>query len=144
MREDQTAQHVVKLYDAILKSCDRVLSPESVILDFGCGTGRHTYEYLDAGFRNTFGYDIKNYVDLRSPTDLKHFRFDPAAGSGSEYPSMTKIPWPDSTFHFVFATSVFEHVADQELAYSEVHRVLKPGGLFLNIFPSKWRPWAGS
>ena len=53
---------------------------------------------------------------------------------------MTKVPWPDSTFDFVFATQVFEHVSDQELAYSEVHRVLKPGGSFLNIFPSKWRP----
>jgi ubiquinone/menaquinone biosynthesis C-methylase UbiE len=38
----------------------------------------------------------------------------------------------------VFATSVFEHVSDQELAYSEIQRVLKPGGSFL--FPSKWRP----
>ena len=53
---------------------------------------------------------------------------------------MTKVPWPDNTFDFVFATQVFEHVSDQELAYSEVHRVLKPGGSFLNIFPSKWRP----
>jgi SAM-dependent methyltransferase len=143
MREDQSAQQVVKLYDAILKSRDRVLSQESVILDFGCGTGRHTYEYLDAGFRNTFGYDVKNYVDLRSPNDLKHFRFDLTDATGSEYPSMTEIPWPDNTFDFVFATSVFEHVANQELAYSEVHRVLKPGGLFLNIFPSKWRPIEG-
>ncbi|MGA9516735.1 MAG: methyltransferase domain-containing protein, partial [Pseudolabrys sp.] len=40
----------------------------------------------------------------------------------------------------MFATSVFEHVSDQALAYSEVNRVLKPGGSFLNIFPSKWRP----
>ena len=43
---------------------------------------------------------------------------------------MTKVPWPDNTFDFVFATQVFEHVSDQELAYSEVHRVLKPGGSF--------------
>jgi SAM-dependent methyltransferase len=39
---------------------------------------------------------------------------------------MTKVPWPDNTFDLVFATQVFEHVSDQELAYSEVHRVLKP------------------
>src|SRR5205823_5659321 len=38
-------------------------------------------------------------------------------------------------------SSVFEHVIDQELAYREIHRVLKPGGSFLNIFPSKWRPF---
>jgi SAM-dependent methyltransferase len=29
---------------------------------------------------------------------------------------------------------------DQAAAYREVARVLKPGGIFLNIFPSKWRP----
>ena len=143
MIEDQSAQDVVKLYGAILKTRDHVLTHESVILDFGCGTGRHTYEYVDAGFRSAFGYDVKNYIDLRSPTDLKHFRFDQRTADGSEYPSMTKIPWSNNTFDFVFATSVFEHVADQELAYSEIHRVLKPGGLFLNIFPSKWRPIEG-
>src|SRR5260370_17684558 len=53
---------------------------------------------------------------------------------------MSEACWPADTFHFIFATSVFEHVADQELAYAEIHRVLKPGGAFLNIFPSKWRP----
>jgi SAM-dependent methyltransferase len=140
MIEDPSAQSVVEFYDAILKSRGRHLSRESVILDFGCGSGRHTYEYLDAGFRDAFGYDVKNYVDLRSPADLERFRFDPMHPNASEYPSMTKIPWPDNTFDFVFATSVFEHVSDQELAYSEVHRVLKPEGSFLNIFPSKWRP----
>ena len=86
-----------------------------------------------------FGYDVRNYVELRSPADLGRFRFDPFVDVG-QYPSMTKVPWPDNTFDFVFATSVFEHVSDQTLAYSEVNRVLKPGGSFLNIFPSKWRP----
>ena len=69
MREDPAAQPVVQFYDAILRSRGHVLSPESMILDFGCGSGRHTYEYLDAGFRNAFGYDVRNYVNLRSPED---------------------------------------------------------------------------
>jgi SAM-dependent methyltransferase len=140
MIEDESAQQVVELYRAILKSRGHVLSPESMILDFGCGTGRHTYEYLDAGFPNSFGYDVQNYVRLRSPADTGRFRFDPNPNNPNNYPSMTTIPWPDDDFDFVFATSVFEHVADQGLAYREIHRVLKPGGLFLNIFPSKWRP----
>ena len=29
---------------------------------------------------------------------------------------------------------------DQEVAYAGINRVLKRGGAFLNIFPSKWRP----
>ena len=140
MLEDPAAQEVVELYSGILKSRGRSLSPASVILDYGCGSGRHAYEFLDAGFRHVFGYDVQDYVKLRSPGDSERFRFDPTSGDGTEYPSMTKVPWPDNTFDFVFATQVFEHVSDQELAYAEIHRVLKPGGSFLNIFPSKWRP----
>jgi SAM-dependent methyltransferase len=140
MIEDEAAQQVVTFYDAILKSRGIALAPDNMILDYGCGSGRHTYEYIDAGFRNAFGYDVQNYVALRSPSDREHFRFDPRPGHAGGYPTMTKIPWPDETFDFVFATSVFEHVTDQELAYAEIHRVLKPGGSFLNIFPSKWRP----
>jgi SAM-dependent methyltransferase len=140
MLEDPSAQQVVELYDGILKSRGLALSPASVILDYGCGSGRHAYEFLDAGFHHVFGYDVQDYVKLRSSADVERFRFDPTSGDGTEYPSMTKVPWPDNTFDFVFATQVFEHVSDQELAYSEVHRVLRPGGSFLNIFPSKWRP----
>ena len=140
MLEDPSAQRVVELYDGILKSRGRALLPASVILDYGCGSGRHAYELVDAGFPHVSGYDVQDYVKLRSPADRERFRFDPTSGDGTEYPAMTKVPWPDNTFDFVFATQVFEHVSDQELAYSEVHRVLKPGGSFLNIFPSKWRP----
>ena len=140
MIEDEGAQEVVSFYGAILKSRGVRLAPDSMILDYGCGSGRHTYEYLDAGFRNAFGYDVQNYVALRSPADRERFRFDPLPGNVGGYPTMSKVPWPDGTFDFVFATSVFEHVMDQELAYAEIHRVLKPGGAFLNIFPSKWRP----
>ena len=41
---------------------------------------------------------------------------------------------------FVYSTSVFEQVPEQKLAFREIYRVLKPGGLFLHNFPSKWRP----
>jgi len=80
MIEDESAQQVVAFYDAILKSRGIRLAPESMILDYGCGSGRHTYEYLEAGFGNAFGYDIQNYVALRAPADGEHFRFDPCPG----------------------------------------------------------------
>jgi SAM-dependent methyltransferase len=141
MIEDKAAQRVVELYLAILRSRGQALRRESMILDFGCGSGRHTYEFLDADFPNAFGYDIRSSVDLRSPADIERFRFDSACRYAVEFPSMTAIPWPDRTFDFVFATSVFEHVSNQELAYQEIQRVLKPGGYFLNIFPAKWKPF---
>ena len=69
MLEDPSAQRVVELYDGILKSRGRALSPASVILDYGCGSGRHAYEFLDAGFPHVSGYDVQDYVKLRSPAD---------------------------------------------------------------------------
>ena len=81
-----------------------------------CGSGRHAYEFLDAGFPHVSGYDVQDYVKLRLPADRDRFRFDPTSGDGTEYPAMTEVPWPDNTFDFVFATQVFEHVSDQELA----------------------------
>jgi ribosomal protein L11 methylase PrmA len=60
MIEDPSAQRVVDLNHAILKSRGGVVSAQSTILDFGCGSGRHTYEYLEAGYPNAFGYDLKN------------------------------------------------------------------------------------
>jgi SAM-dependent methyltransferase len=73
MIEDEAAQQVVTFYDAILKSRGVALAPDNMILDYGCGSGRHTYEYIDAGFRNAFGYDVQNYVALRSPSEREHF-----------------------------------------------------------------------
>jgi SAM-dependent methyltransferase len=138
--EDSSAQRVAALNLAILKSRGVTLSPEATILDYGCGSGRFTYDHLDAGFPNTFGYDVKNYVELRRPEDAAHFRFDPKRASADSFPRMTQVPWPDDSFDYVFASSVFEHVRDQELAYREIRRVMRPGGVFINMFPSKWRP----
>jgi 2-polyprenyl-6-hydroxyphenyl methylase/3-demethylubiquinone-9 3-methyltransferase len=40
------------------------------------------------------------------------------------------IPFPDDCFDLVIATSVIEHVSDLERSLREIHRVLRPGGLF--------------
>lgn len=141
MPEDLNAQkNFVELNDRILKDSGVTLPKEAVILDYGCGSGRFTYDYHDAGYPNAFGYDVKNYLNLRSPDDIGYFRFDEKQGPADSFPRMSAVPWPDNTFDFVFATSVFEHVIDQETAYREVARALKPGGYLLNNFPSKWKP----
>lgn len=47
---------------------------DSHILDFGCGTGRHVYEYLDRGYEKVFGYDVRGRAELREPEDSERFR----------------------------------------------------------------------
>jgi hypothetical protein len=34
---------------------------------------------------------------------------------------------------------VFEHVKEQAQAFHEIFRVLKPGGVNINVIPAKWK-----
>jgi len=126
-------QKVVSLFEKILMENNITLSHNNHILDFGCGSGHHVYEYLDSGYQNVFGFDTKNYVSLREPPDISHFRFN-------ETGDLISLPFPDNYFDFVYSNQVFEHVIDKKKSFEEIYRVLKPGGVTIHIFPSKWRP----
>lgn len=47
-----------------------------------------------------------------------------------------QIPYPDREFDLVFSDNVLEHLADPGAVFSEVYRVLKPGGMFLAKTPN--------
>ena len=126
-------QRVVPLNEGILSNCGISLAKNATILDFGCGSGRHVYEYLDSGRENIFGYDVQQYLALRDPADKFRFQLDTSD-------HITRVPYPDNHFDFVYSYSVFEHVLDQETAFREIYRVMKPGAVSLHNFPSKWRP----
>ncbi len=50
------------------------------------------------------------------------------------------IPFPDASFDVVFSSYVMEHVLDGKALHSEIHRVLRPGGICLHIVPTAaWR-----
>ena len=46
------------------------------------------------------------------------------------------LPFGDGTFDFVISNQVFEHVRDPGPPLADIHRVLRPGGRFLAMFPS--------
>jgi SAM-dependent methyltransferase len=126
------SQKMVNVCVGILKDYGCILSKDQYILDFGCGSGRHTYEFRDQGF-SAIGFDLHNNVRLREESDIRFFIFP---DENVDH----RIPQPDNTFDFVFSTSVLEHVTDYNSALREIHRVLKPGGVSLHEFPSRWRP----
>src|SRR5262249_27975188 len=47
------------------------------------------------------------------------------------------IPYADESFDLVLADNVFEHLESPQQVFSEVARVLKPGGLFLGKTPNR-------
>ncbi len=57
------------------------LKKHHIVLDLGCGAGRHPYEFRDQGFC-AFGFDMNKYVKLRDAADIRFFMF-PESGDYS-------------------------------------------------------------
>ena len=109
------------------------IAQDAMILDFGCGAGATVYELLDGGYRNTYGYDVRNYLRLRQESDRANFRI----ATRTE----TRLPFADGTFDLIISNQVFEHVKDQATAFRELHRITKPGGHHMHIIPSGYSPY---
>jgi len=117
---------------AILNKCGITISKDLDILDFGCGAGKTVYSLLDQGYINTVGFDIKDYLSLRDPEDrTKFFIADKVGGNG-------RLPFDDNTFDFIISEQVLEHVLDQVGILRELHRVMRPGGCAIHVFPARY------
>src|SRR5262245_55436804 len=110
-------QAVVALTRNMLAEHGIALTSETKLLDFGCGAGRHVYEFRDAGV-DARGFDKDRYVNLRRPEDAALFAW-------SRSKVMTEMPYEDGAFDVVHSTSVLEHVVDYEAAFREISRVLR-------------------
>lgn len=132
----------VPLFRRILALTDRYLDRDSRILDFGCGSGKVVYEFRDAGF-DACGFDIHDYVQLRSPGDRRFF--DVANQGVSDNSVMTVdwnrycLPYDDGTFDVVLSFETLEHVLNLDAVIRELARVTKQDGIGIHIFPSKYR-----
>ena len=91
------------------------------LLDFGCGAMHHRAFIESVGFR----WRGVEYLDAVSPTAI-----DRVASLGSEisFYNGRHLPFSSAEFDVVYAMLVFQHVQHVDLTFSEVSRVLKPGG----------------
>lgn len=55
--------------------------------------------------------------------------------------SGTALPFADASFDLVSAFDVIEHLAPEQLALAEIHRVLRPGGVLLMAVPAYQWAW---
>lgn len=119
------------MYRFVLDELGRLAPRGARILDFGCGGGELVAAGRDAGFDFT-GADV--FFGGTTARD----KVSATGALGAEVFDMPggRLPFDDASFDIVCANQVFEHVDNLDLALREVRRVLRPGGLFLNIFPS--------
>lgn len=102
------------------------------VLDFGSGYGGKTVEYrVRCGARRVCGVEpFDNMVEL----SRKYAR---ERGVDAEFQrcGSTDLPYSDESFDIVLTHDVLEHVEDPRSSMAEIRRVLRPGGLSVNLFP---------
>ncbi len=116
------------------------LSSGDVVLDLGCGEGRHVISaYLEADVQSV-GVDL-SLDDLRT-TREKFLPFEEPQNSAKSFglssANALELPFADDTFDKVICSEVLEHIPDYQGALREIERVLKPGGLFCASVPRRW------
>ena len=116
------------------------LDSGDVVLDLGCGEGRHVISaYVEADV-HSIGVDL-SLQDLKTTRD-KFTDFEdaenPAKSFGLSSANALELPFADNTFDKIICSEVLEHIPDYRGALREIERVLKPGGLFSASVPRRW------
>ena len=66
---------------------------------------------------------------LYEPCDLRPENYNFSSNTKINKVDITNVPFENNYFDFVICNHVFEHIEDDKLAMSELHRVMKKGGV---------------
>ena len=116
------------------------LESGDLVLDLGCGEGRHVISAYLAADVHSVGVDL-SLDDLRT-TREKFSEFEEPGNAAKSFAlssaNALELPFADNTFDKVICSEVLEHIPDYQGALREIERVLKPGGLFCASVPRRW------
>jgi SAM-dependent methyltransferase len=99
------------------------------ILDYGCGRGQ------------TVALGLQRGLDIWGADTFRGFFADwaqelmPQARDRIRLIRDRNTDFPESHFDLIMANQVLEHVADPEAVIADIHRMIRPGGLFFAAFP---------
>ena len=95
-----------------------------VLLDIGSGKGNHLVGFSRNGMM-VKGLDKRaECIEILSDFDIRECDLE-----------KDPFPFEDNYFDFVFSKSLLEHVYNTENIVKETHRVLKPGGITVQMTP---------
>lgn len=104
---------------------------ENPVLDIGCGDGLVAKVILS---KRKGKFDIGMDISEREIKKAKKSRSYKKCIVGDVY----NLPFEDNKLQTVFSNSTVEHLKNLDLALSEIHRVLKPGGQLIITVPSSF------
>lgn len=102
----------------------KLISKDSIVLDFGCGYGRNSEKLHSKGYINTVGVDSSSEMVERGLIKYPHLSL---LHSNSE-----KLDFPDNYFDSIILCAVLTCIPDygsKEQIISEMFRLLKSNGI---------------
>jgi SAM-dependent methyltransferase len=111
------------------------VGPGQLLLDAGCGEGRHCFGALERGAR-VVGLDLDR-DSLRRAAGALRFRARELGALGAMLcGDAFHLPFADASFDRVICAEVMEHVHDYRAAARELARVVRPGGRVAVTIPT--------
>jgi ubiquinone/menaquinone biosynthesis C-methylase UbiE len=105
------------------------LEDNITIIDFGCGNGKILEEIKKINFKaRLIGLDVSETALEQARKNLPEIKF-------YKINDGEKIPLKSENADFIFSSEVIEHIYDTENAFSEMARILRPGGKILLTTP---------
>lgn len=95
------------------------------VLDLGCGYGWHCKYAADQGAETVLGLDASERMIAEARARNAHPRVR------YEVQALDEYSYPGEAYDLVICNLVLHYVENLENAYRNVHRTLRPGGVFL-------------
>ena len=105
----------------------RSLIPEGKTLEIGAGTGTHL-SYEDLSCQDYTALELRPELE-----DVLRARFPKVHTVIADCQS--RLGFPDGFFDRIIAVHVLEHLPNLPAALDEIHRLVRPGGLFSVVIP---------
>lgn len=115
-------------YARKLAATQALMRPDMTVLEFGCGTGSTALEHathvaeIDATDVSAAMIDIGREKAERVGIDNVSFKQS----------SVERFEAADGAYDMVLALNLLHLLPDRQLALAKIHRLLKPGGIFIS------------
>jgi SAM-dependent methyltransferase/uncharacterized protein YbaR (Trm112 family) len=110
-----------------------------LVLDAGCGTGRHTFHMSRSGAREVVAMDLSQAIEVAARNNREN------TNTHFVQADIYHPPFRPATFDFIYSLGVLHHLPDPEKGFRALLPLLKPDG-FMNIYlywnletEPKWR-----
>lgn len=97
------------------------------VVDFGCGHANFAHAAIEAGAKHVTGVDFGT-GSLEYAAKIRDMLGVTAEQISFKHATVYDTGLPDASYDFAIQNGVFHHLEDEDSAYREVHRVLRPGG----------------